>query len=212
MFGFLKRIFGGGGKAVEKVTDIGEQAIETAQEAVSNTVEQAKEMSEAVPASVVAAIKSLGEAAHPSEPVQYIDRDEFDLPRSPLVVKALDVIEQKAGGQAVARGLRVFEYSMASALAFDLRVDRELLALSALFGESGADAATAAKSFCVAEGMWEALAEKVHDAIAARDTGANSDILETRAIALGVMAEAAKGNVPYINGATVAETLKRHAA
>lgn len=142
----------------------------------------------------------------------YIDRDEFNLPRSGNIQKAVEVIKAQHGKPGLERALRVFEYAMAASLAYDLRVDREILALAALFSVSGENAGEQAYAFAIKQGMWDALAEKVKNCIEHQADGSGSDDRETRALALGVAAEAAGGHVPYIHGATSAETKRRHAA
>lgn len=139
-----------------------------------------------------------------------INRDEFNLPRSEIVSKLMPHMEATYGKAAVAKGLRIYEYAIASSLAFDWRVDRELLLISAMFAGTGADAATKATSFAVDAGMWEALAARIGDAINGQASAHSLDEPETRALALGLKAEAAGGDASYINRTTAAETVERN--
>ena len=182
MFGFLKKMFGS--KAADCTKEAGPQVV----------------------------ARNDAPAAKADSVVVYIDRDEFMLPRSENVAAALELVKTQQGKPALAKALRIFEYSMAAALGADLRVDRELLALAALFSQTGANAGEAAYAFAIKNGMWDALAERIKSSIDEQATGAQSDCLETRALALGVAAEAAGGNVPYIHVSTSEETRRRHAA
>lgn len=139
-----------------------------------------------------------------------INRDEFNLPRSEIVAKLMPHMEATYGKAAVAKGLRIYEYAIASSLAFDWRVDRELLLISAMFAETGADAGTRATAFAVDAGMWEALAARIGEAIDGQASAHSLDEPETRALALGLKAEAAGGDAGYINRTTAAETVERN--
>lgn len=235
MFGFLKKLFGSGrvDEAQEAASKAVEQAVEQASERVSEGVADIKETvatavdeaQEAVTdmvqdAESTAPVEAAAEAApaaapeQPQAPVKmtdYIDRDEFSLPRSANVDRAAELIEAQKGKAGLAKGLRIYEYAMAGALARDIRVDRELLVLASLFVSAGDNAGEAAYAFCIKHGMWDALAEKVKNAIESHGDSSVDD-RETQALALGVAAEAAGGNVPYVNAANSAETRSRHAA
>lgn len=194
----------GAGVSAETVTaaeDAVKHVVETVSETVSEAVHQVVGDEAGVPHLPPLALTS---------PVEYLDRDAFVLPRSNVSEQAMDSIAAEAGDVVLARGIRVFEYGVAASAAYGLRVDRELLLLGALFGETGDDASAKARSFCVEKGMWEALADKVAFAITHRLDGATTDDIEARALALGVQAEAAGGQVDYINGATAAETISRN--
>lgn len=144
-------------------------------------------------------------------PPSFINRDEFTLPRSEIVVKAVAHVEQTFGAPALAKGLRVYEYSLAAAQAYDWRVDRELLLLASLFTDTGADAGARASDFAVKAGMWDALAARIAEIINGAATAQSMDEPETRALSLGLNAEGAGGNVAYINPANAAETCERNA-
>lgn len=143
-------------------------------------------------------------------PVEYLDRDHFNLPRSELVVKAIALVTEAAGNDAEAKGIRIFEYGVAAAHSYDLRVDRELLLLGALLGELGDGASAKAEAFCLENGMWDALAKKIAFAIEKKGNGLEMDDIETRALTLGVNAEAANGEVDFVHAATAAETRNRN--
>lgn len=199
------------------------QIQETGQEIVAETVDQAASAVEAAVSATagvvagatgaaVAGVKTMvsGDVPTPAEPAPFLDRDEFVLPRSENVDQAITHIKAQAGKEGVAMGLRIFEYAIAGASAFDLRVDRELLAIASLFSQTGENAGEQAYAFCIKHGMWEALAEKVKEAIEAHTSGLKAEDLETRALALGVLAESHQGAVPYVHVATAAETARRH--
>ncbi len=144
------------------------------------------------------------------ETIDYLDRDHFVVPRSEPVVKAIALIDGTVGSDAAARGIRVFEYGVAAAAAYEMRVDRELLILGALLGQLGEGASAKAEAFCVENGMWDALAKKVASAIENASDGLNVDDIETRTLALGVAAEIANGEVDYVHAATAAETRNKN--
>ena len=144
------------------------------------------------------------------EPIDYLDRDHFVLPRSELANKAIALVDESVGEEATARALRIFEYGVAAGQAHELRVDREILLLGALLGQLGAEAPSKAEAFCVENGMWPALAKKVAFAIENNEIGTTTNDIETRALALGVAAELANGGVAYVHAATAAETRNRH--
>ncbi len=145
------------------------------------------------------------------ETIDYLDRDHFVVPRSDNVVKAMALVDETVGQDATLRALRIFEYGVAASDAYELRVDREILLLGALLGQLGAEAPAKAEAFCVENGMWDALAKKVAYAIENNETGTTTDDVETRALALGVAAEVANGEVDYVHAATAAETRNKNA-
>ena len=209
--------------SVEAGTQMATQIQETGQEIVAETVDQAASAVEAAVSATagvvagatgatIAGVKTMvsGDVPTPAEPAPFLDRDEFVLPRSENVDQAIAHIKAQAGKEGVAMGLRIFEYAIAGASAFDLRVDRELLAIASLFSQTGENAGEQAYAFCIKHGMWEALAEKVKEAIEAHSSGLQAEDLETRALALGVLAENHQGAVPYVHVATAAETARRH--
>ena len=143
------------------------------------------------------------------EPIDYLDRDHFVLPRSDLANKAIALVDKTVGQDATARAIRIFEYGVAGGQAHGLRVDREIVLLGALLGQLGPDSPAKAESFCVENGMWPALAQKVAFAINHNETGTTTNDIEARALALGVAAENANGDVAYVHAATAAETRNR---
>jgi|GEM_PF-6934014 len=144
------------------------------------------------------------------ETIDYLDRDHFVIPRSDNVIKAIALIDETVGEKATAKAMRIFEYGVAAGHAYELRVDRELLLLGALLGQLGDGASAKAEAFCVENGMWDGLAKKVAFAIENASNGLSVDDIEVRALALGVAAEAAKGEVDYVHAATAAETRNKH--
>ena len=141
--------------------------------------------------------------------IDYLDRDHFVLPRSELAKKAIALVDETVGHEATARAIRIFEYGVAGGQAHELRIDREIVLLGALLGQLGSDSPVQAESFCVENGMWPALAEKVAFAINNNETGTTTNDVEARALALGVAAEMANGEVAYVHAATAAETRNR---
>lgn len=228
MMGMIKKLFGLGAETVEQAQDLSQQATLKTKEAVASGVAQVEDVVDASQEAVSSVSKKAGDVLDqvkeqvvavldddlptPPNKVVFIDRDDLSLPLSSSVSKAVELVRGQQGAAGVARGLRVYEYANASAKAFDLRVDHELLALGALFSGFGPNGGEQAYAFCIIQGMWEGLADKVKSAIENLDSGISSDDLETRALALGAKAEALGGQVPYINGATSAVTRKRHAA
>ncbi len=233
MFGFIKKLFGS--KPVEKAQEAVEGAVDTVSEHVSGAADKVMEEAGHLKQAAEVELEEIGEAVKPAldeakaavarvvsdndtpppsdmSNVAYLDRDEFNLPRSKNVDQAVQLIRAQHGKPALAKVLRIFEYGMAGALAYDLRVDRELLALAALFSQAGDNAGEQAYAFAIKHGMWDALAEKIKSAIDDQGQGSSSDCRETRALALGVAAELAAGQVTYIHGATSAETRRYHAA
>ncbi len=140
------------------------------------------------------------------ETIDYLDRDHFVIPRSDLAVKAIALVDESVGNDATARAIRIFEYGVAGAQAHEMRVDREILLLGALLGQLGSDAPSKAEAFCIENGMWDALAKKVAFAIENNEVGTTLNDVEARALALGVAAEVANGEVAYVHAATAAET------
>ena len=144
------------------------------------------------------------------ETIDYLDRDNFVVPRSDSVIKAIALVDETVGQDATARALRIFEYGVAASHAYELRVDREILLLGSLLGQLGSEAPKKAEAFCIENGMWDALAKKVAFAIENNETGTTTDDVEARALALGVAAEMANGEVDYVHAATAAETRNRN--
>lgn len=142
--------------------------------------------------------------------VVYLDRDHFNLPQSETVGRAIDFVNDTTNGAASGRAMRVYDYGVAAADAYELRVDKELLALAAIFNEVGDFAASKAESFLLENNMWKSLAAKVAAAIQHQEDGLTSNDVETRVLALGLQAEAAHGEVEYVHPATAAETRARH--
>ncbi len=209
--------------SVEASAEMVAQAQEAGQEMITETVDQAAGAVEAAvnatagvvagaTGAAVAGAKAMvsGDMPIPAEPAAFLDRDEFVLPRSENVDQAMAHIKTLVGQEGFAKGLRIFEYALAGASTFDLRVDRELLAIAAIFSQTGQNAGEQAYAFCIKHGMWDALAEKIKEAIEAHTSGLQADDLETRALALGVLAESHAGAVPYVHSATAAETVRRH--
>lgn len=142
--------------------------------------------------------------------VVYLDRDHFNLPQSETVGRAFEFVNEETNGAADGRAMRVYDYGVAAAAAYELRVDKELLALAAIFNEVGDFAASKAESFLLENNMWKSLASKVAAAIQHQENGLTSNDVETRVLALGLQAEAAHGEIEYVHPATAAETRARH--
>jgi len=228
MMGMIKKLFGFGAETVEQAQDLGQQAALKTKEAVASGVAQVEDVVDASQETISSVSQRAGDVIDqvkeqvvavlddtlptPPNKVVYIDRDDLSLPLSNNVSKALELVKGQQGAAGVAHGLRVYEYATASAKAFDLRVDSELLALGALFSGFEDNGGEQAYAFCIIQGMWQGLAEKVKLAIEAQNSGIASEDLETRALALGVKAQALGGQVPYINGATSAVIAQRHSA
>lgn len=208
-------------QTAEFVEDLGTTASDVTEDVIAGAQQDVADISEQVGMAADGVAEMAGsETESKGVPVQQlpleaapaaINRDEFNLPRSEVVAKAMAATEARNGKKALAEGLRIFEYSMAAAIAHDWRVDRELLLVASLFVNTGADAADRAKNFAMEAGMWDALAKRIGEFIAWQGSATSADEPETRALSLGVAAEAAGGDVPYINGATAAETKARNA-
>lgn len=208
----------------EQAAEFVEDVSNTASDATSDVIAGAQQDAADITAEVGQAAEGVAEAAGVERsgdgvPVEQlpleaapkaVNRDEFNLPRSEVVAKAMQTTEAKHGKKAVGEGLRIYEYSMAAAIAHDWRVDRELLLVASLFVNTGADAADRAKSFAMDAGMWDALAKRIGEFISWQGSATSADEPETRALSLGVAAEAAGGDVPYVNAATAAETRARN--
>ena len=215
-----------GAQMVDQAADAVEAVVSATNEAVQQTGEASADMAKAAAsalegaaAGVVAGATGVvaqattmvtGDIPTPPEPAVFLDRDEFVLPRSENVDQAMAHIKGQTGDSGLATGLRIFEYAVAGASAFNLRVDRELLAIASLFSQTGENAGEQAYAFCIKHGMWDALAEKVKEAVEGRASGLQADDIETRALALGVLAEGHGGAVPYVHSVTAAETTRYH--
>lgn len=198
------------------MSEVAHDIVSGAEEEASDFAASAGEVGEGITDALVGSelpaggtpVLNLALAANP--PV--VNRDEFNLPRSELVKKAVSQVEGSFGKPVLVQGLRVYEYAISAALGFDWRVDRELLLIASLFSVTGESAAQRAAQFAKEGGMWEALAERIAEFMTGAASATDRDEPETRALALGLNAEAAGGAVAYINPVTATETKERNAA
>ncbi len=194
--------------AVQEVGARAGDAVDTAVESVNQVVEQVSQ----APAAVMnkSAPQGAGSGGLGGANVVHLDRIALSAPQSDRGEKAIEVVRAKGGAGAIAKGLRIYEYALAAGEAYGLRPDKELMLLSSLFSVLGGEGGNAARQFCLDNGMWPALAERVGAVV--EGSGDEGGEAEGKLLALGRDAEQSNGVAEWLHSLTAREIAKRHAA
>ena len=212
--GFFRSLFGRSASAVDEVSERVGDAAQNVGAAVGSAATTTADVVTEVVDQVVTQVgdHASGLNGDGEANVRYVARSIFDLPRSPIGDKALGFIRDKTGKHGAAKGLRVFEYALAGGAAYGLRPDKELMLLGSLFSVLEGEGGTSARQFCLENGMWSSLAEKVSASIESARTGSGAMDAESKLLSLGLEGERSAGAVDWLNSMTASEISKRHPA